>query len=387
MVEITKAVSLLDAKSIPEVHLGTRGVFRERVRPCTISAENDIEAIDAWLGTLNSVSTKRAYKKEIFRLLLWASTKKNKPISSLTEQDYIQFEAFLKNPTPRYEWCGPRARAGTDKWRPMVEPLTNESAYQALTVIHAMLNYLTQRGYLSICPIYKRRKPDSLQSGAPKIAFTSEEKTLLFTLIDEMPEDTKQKIYLKGRLRVTTVLFIAVGLRRAEIVALNMGDVLIKSVAGGRSIVGLSILGKGDKRDFIPLSQEALAEVIRWRHLLGFAEDFPLSEIDKKHPLVPSHSGRRLTVNPIYNSLKALFELASSECNDPISKVRFSEATPHTLRHTGITDVGYQADIRTQSKFARHSNINTTISIYDHRGLSELSDAVNGTKVDVGGKS
>ncbi|HQC72886.1 MAG TPA: integrase, partial [Candidatus Competibacteraceae bacterium] len=74
---------------------------------CQLAAGNDLEAIQVWLAEFHdSPQTLRAYRKEAERLLLWALLERGKPLSSLTREDCLLYEAFLADPQPHARWCG-----------------------------------------------------------------------------------------------------------------------------------------------------------------------------------------------------------------------------------------------------------------------------------------
>ena len=57
-----------------------------------------------WLQTLSH--TQRAYRKEAERFLLWAIVHKGKALSSMNNEDCIEYREFLADPKPRSRWCG-----------------------------------------------------------------------------------------------------------------------------------------------------------------------------------------------------------------------------------------------------------------------------------------
>jgi len=61
-----------------------------------------------------------------------------KPLSSLTREDFQDYEAFLRNPMPRERWCGARAARYSEHWRPLLGPLTPASQQQARVIINAL---------------------------------------------------------------------------------------------------------------------------------------------------------------------------------------------------------------------------------------------------------
>ena len=56
-----------------------------------------------WLQALSN--TQRAYRKAAERFLLWAITHKGKALSSMSNEDCIEYRDFLADPQPRSRWC------------------------------------------------------------------------------------------------------------------------------------------------------------------------------------------------------------------------------------------------------------------------------------------
>src|SRR5882672_9639086 len=82
---------------VPVELCGHNGVLRAHgVR--SIEADDDVAAVNAWLERCTNRHTRRAYRREVERLLLWAVAQRGKPLSSLMLEDYIAYENFLENP-------------------------------------------------------------------------------------------------------------------------------------------------------------------------------------------------------------------------------------------------------------------------------------------------
>lgn len=97
---------------------GSAGTFRAPRATCTLDADNDYRAVQAWLSLHESAATQRAYRKEAERLILWAIVERGRALSSLTTEDAVAYRAFLRRPTPRERWVGPVRPRGADDWRP-----------------------------------------------------------------------------------------------------------------------------------------------------------------------------------------------------------------------------------------------------------------------------
>jgi hypothetical protein len=63
---------------------GSQGKFRAPRATCTLNADNEYAAIQAWLALHESPATQRTYRKEAERLILWAIIERERPLSSLT---------------------------------------------------------------------------------------------------------------------------------------------------------------------------------------------------------------------------------------------------------------------------------------------------------------
>jgi len=74
---------------VPDEVSGSRGAFRAPKATCTLDANNDYQAVQAWLALHESPATQRAYRKEAERLILWAVVERGRAMSSLTTEDAV----------------------------------------------------------------------------------------------------------------------------------------------------------------------------------------------------------------------------------------------------------------------------------------------------------
>ena len=154
----------------------------------------------------------------------------------------------------------------------------------------------------------------------------------------------------------------ACGLRRAEIVAIDLADYdNVKHT--------LRIKGKRNKRRIVPLAPGAVAALSAWLRVRGYAAGPLFVRILKGDHLTP----KRLTPQAVYY----------------IEARRGSEAgvdafSPHDLRRTfagDLLDAG--VDIATVQKLMGHANTNTTAR-YDRRGERAKRQAVGRLSVPFG---
>ncbi|MBP8183769.1 MAG: integrase, partial [Rhodoferax sp.] len=150
--ERTQTIVPWERLEVPDELNGTRGSFRGPRSSCTLSANNDYEAVQAWLALHESSATKRAYRKEAERLILWAIVERGRALSSLTTEDATAYRGFLRNPSPRSRWVGPPQTRFSAEWRPFAAGLSPRSTAYALTVIGAMFRWLMEQCYVLANP-------------------------------------------------------------------------------------------------------------------------------------------------------------------------------------------------------------------------------------------
>jgi hypothetical protein len=91
----------LDAIRLPQRLDGRHGENRATGTRSQIAADNDIDAIKAWLARfIDTKTTFDNYRKEAERLLLWSTIQHGKPLSSLTHEDFLAYQRFLADPQP-----------------------------------------------------------------------------------------------------------------------------------------------------------------------------------------------------------------------------------------------------------------------------------------------
>jgi len=140
-------------------------------------------------------------------------------------------------------------------------------------------------------------------------------------------------------------LLFDLGLRRMEVVSLDLEDVDIEADT-------VAIIGKGKSEKVkLTLPPETRMEIQEWQKIRG-EEPGPLfTNFDR------ARKGNRLTGKSIYRMVRSLGESIGMK------------VWPHGLRHASIT-TGLDAtggNLRAVQKFARHANIKTTMIYDDNR--------------------
>ena len=140
-------------------------------------------------------------------------------------------------------------------------------------------------------------------------------------------------------------LMVSTGLRRSEVVALNIEDY---DVNGGSLMVQQ---GKGNRQRNAFIVVPAKKLILKWMKLRSGAKDILFTRIISGVP-----TDNKLSTQSIYNIIKARAEQAGIE-----------RCTPHDLRRTLVTrllDTGI--DINTVRQIVGHQDVNTTAR-YDRR--------------------
>lgn len=363
----------LDEIDIPPDVDGRHGDNRADLVRLQITAANDVEAIRCFLAEYDrSPGTYRIYQRECERLLLWSLIECGKPLSSLNRQDFEGYLNFLADPQPATLWCGPKAERATSRWRPFVGPLSESAVLTAMAAINSLMSYLVDAGYLSGNPlglIRQRRRKMSAEASGPlrAVASTDEvEKIERFldgemwqavtSAIEAMPMDTP-----RGRDEYERARFLAATLYMLAPRAGELESHRMNSFREERGLWWWHVVGKGGKRAKVPVAEDMLQALIRYRKYLGLSA---IPRRDDATPILVSvKDGSPITARRLNQILKKIF-YAAAELLPPQAehkKEKLRAASAHWGRHTGITaklDSGINE--RFVQKDARHTDARTT---------------------------
>ncbi len=220
-------VAPLEIITIPGQLDGSQGTNRARAGTSQIRANNDIDAIKAWLARfLEKRTTFDNYRKEAERLLLWCTLQLGKPLSSLTHEDWLEYQLFLRNPTPATRWIAAEGRKfpRTDPgWRPFAGPLSASSQRQAAVILNTLFSWLVNAGYLAGNPLALSR--ERRRRSAPRISRYLDDELWneVKMTVDTLPRETPREREHYLRLRWLVSLCYVCGLRISEITSNSMG--------------------------------------------------------------------------------------------------------------------------------------------------------------------
>ncbi len=162
-----------------------------------------------------------------------------------------------------------------------------------------------------------------------------------------------KELYRKRLFRLIVSMLYSLGLRRAELISLN-----ISNIDFGRKVV--KVRGKGDKMREIPVIDALCEEILLY---LKAVEVLVESERSLNEPLLVTYSGKRLY--PVFVDRAVKSELSSEDGMN-------GRKSPHVLRHslaTGLLDDG--ADLNSIKEMLGHSSLAAT-QVYTHNSVAKL---------------
>lgn len=346
---------------------GSQGQFRAPRETCVLTADNDYEAVQAWLSLHESHATQRAYRKEAERLILWAIVERGRPLSSLTTEDAIAYRSFLRRPTPRERWVGPARPRTSFEWRPFSDGLSARSIAYALSVLGAMFRWLIQQRYALANPFagIKVRGGGRTAALDASHAFTEGEWALVRAIADGLEWSYDWEASAAQRVRFVLDFGYATGLRASELVSAKLGDIEVDRQGDH----WLNLIGKGSRAGKValpPLARGALDRYLVDRGL-------PVTQV-RWNPKTLLVGGLGLdpdggiTGARLWSVVRRFFATAADiiENDHAVLAEKLRKASPHWMRHTHATHaLSRGAELTTVRDNLRHASVSTT-SIYLH---------------------
>lgn len=333
-----------------------------------LGAPSDLEAVKSWLASYTG-HTLRAYRREAERLLLWAAIERKKPLSGMTREDMLAYQAFLANPQPADRWCGPRSTPrNSPAWRPFEGPLSPSAQNQAISILSGLFDFLVGSGYLKGNPalhLAKIARPAMRQQFGRRRLSADQWAALRRSVGHGTPR--------QERLGLILDLLYATGLRLSELIAAQFNHLSPIVDDAGETGWILSVLGKGSKYREVPVPDDLVQRAWRLARNRGVQGDDLTSSAAHLIGPIAGKLGRQdfdpmAGVHPrtIAHEIAAHAKSCADSLRDtnPKDAERIERVSAHWLRHThasralesGVDLVGVQANLG-------HASLATT-SIY-----------------------
>lgn len=366
--------------------------------PSLISASTDQQAIMAFLnqettsGTPKFAATTRSNYEKEFRRLLWYTTSIKKQFCKLNLEDAQGFVKVLSNP-PRSMVGFSKRPYGTPDWRPFVvkrtwgegEPvLSPASIHLSITTVKSLFGWLQRVGYVQLNPFvmletdHNERKIDQLKRKNRALLIQDIRHILKMLSHDEKTyHDNKKELRKIQRERWLVYAYLYSGMRISEFIRNNTSSLQTITLAG-KEIWKLNVIGKGGKPAEIPVPEQFMEELYRYRISLGKT---PTPSPFIPEPFFFSLSGSkpvssRATLHDVFKGIidRVATKLEAQGKLTDAARIRTSSV--HWLRHSFVTiGVELTNDVASISELARHSDVKTTMQ-YNHAQLAKLADIV-----------
>ena len=368
----------------------------------TITAQNDMEAIGAWLKSLAGGHSVRSYRTHAERFLLWMIVEKQKALSSATIEDCTDYRNFLVAlrdcnshehfldmrmnlvegeekrkwewfwAAPLDQWVGLKSTPRSSRaWRPFNGRLSPSSQKLSFVVLKSMGEWLSKQKYLETNPFAGVSAPSAENKIKVNHALTHEQMELAITACERLAKDESY-----FRLRAALILAYGTGLRLSELVSArvaahqettgehNYGLKPSQDVSGW----DLDVKGKGGKSRLVPVSDRVMDTLADYMEERGLGRD--PGNWPERGPLLATvmteykkrvYAGMFLSESTLAKILTQHFEFAATLASSDRDKGRLLSASTHWTRHTFATHtLNRGADLDAVQELMGHSSPATT---------------------------
>ncbi len=377
---------------------GKLGINRAPLDGCSLSADDDLEAIRIWLNArAGNPNTYANYRKEAERFLLWCLFERRTALSSVRAGDAAQYLRWLEDlgrledgafaqkwRQPQSKWIGPKNTPRTDAgWRPFNGPLSASSRRNAVVVVRQLFNFLKKTGYLIFNPFdqVSPKVPLLKGEGAPQAfadrSLTSEQWQEIVDRLALLPEG-----WPRERMKLILMMGKSLGMRASEMLDAKAGWIVTRRL-GFKERSAIEIVGKGSKVRRLPLNDEQLdiiESALRARGIDGISRANPEDSL-----LINLGRGRKpgapMSRSGLYKALEHFFELAARDIGSdrPMDAAKLRAASTHWLRHTFAVTALAKMSVNVVQAAMGHASVATT-GRYLSPEEEEMSTAMAGMK-------
>ncbi len=332
----------LERLQLPQHLNGSTGSNRAKGRN-TFDAVDDLAAVRVWLDRFTqSETTFAGYRREAERLLLWCVEQQHVALSALEWDDFLAYQKFLANPQPARIWVMPKGQKpirSSPAWRPFAGPLSAQSINQAMYSLKSLFNWLVDVGYLMRNPLAPYRPkvsglPTRVDQIFPQAYWTEVRRT-----IDLMPATQQREATYAARARWLFSLLYLGGLRVSEVCSSVMGGFSFRGQNGQKERWWLAVTGNGGKTRQVPVSEELITELIRYRRAVRLP---PLPTVLDQTPLLLPLVGaiKPLTPTAVHDTLRSVLKATAARLRaiddnaGPAMASEIERASTHWIRKT-----------------------------------------------------
>lgn len=287
----------------------------------------DIPEEEIWLAKQKSARTRRAYRLDVRHFMATLGITSTEALRQADHRAVIAWERAMRE----------------------VEHAAPSTIRRRLSALSSLFKHLVRHGHAAKNPVREIDRPVINRDEGSTLAFS---KAQARKLLDMPPDDTLAGL----RDRAVLSVGLQVGLRRAEIAALSVGD-----LHQNRGYDSLRVTHKGGRRDALAINPQTAARLRAYLELAGHADDLdgPLFR-----PL--NHNGKRSQARrPMHPDAidRVLRKYAAT-----LGLGRGYSA--HSMRATFITTaLENGAQLEDVQKAAGHRDPSTT-KLYDRRGYN-----------------
>jgi integrase/recombinase XerD len=293
----------------------------------------DIPEEDIWLAKQKSARTRRAYRLDVRHFMATIAITETAELRQVDHRAVIAWERHMRE----------------------VENAAPSTIRRRLSALSSLFKHLVRHGHAAKNPVTEIERPAINRDEGTTLAFSKQDARKLLDVPAQ--HDDKGESSIEGlRDRAILSVGLQVGLRRAEIAALKVGD-----LHQNRGFDSLRVIRKGGRRDALAINPQTAARLRDYLAAAGHAEDMdgPLFR-----PL--SHNGkatlRRRAMDP--DAIDRLVRKYAAA----IGMARGYSA--HSMRATFITTaLENGAQLEDVQKAAGHRDPSTT-KLYDRRGYN-----------------
>ncbi|MGH9770527.1 MAG: tyrosine-type recombinase/integrase [Candidatus Acidiferrales bacterium] len=208
-------------------------------RVSTVAQLADIPEEDIWLAKQKSARTRRAYRLDVAHFMKTLGIAGRDELRQTDHKAVIAWERYMRE----------------------VEGVAASTIRRRLAALSSLYKHLVRHGHAAKNPVSEVERPAINRDEGSTLAFS---KAQARKLLDAPPEDTVAGL----RDRAILSVGLQVGLRRAEIAALKVGD-----LHQNRGYDSLRVMRKGGCRDALAINPQTAARLRAYLDAAGHAGD------------------------------------------------------------------------------------------------------------------